>query len=110
MHHWRTTAALLLGHRRAAAVLVLAHMLPELFERMSDGGARQPALDVIGKRFVSGMHVGEFGAAQRFAVAPGNPDPVQYVYETDHIAIGHIGVPVLPSVGRADIFSVLFDV
>ena len=100
MHDRRAAAALFIGHRRAAAVLILAHMLPEFFKGMGDRGVGQSDFDLIRQRVIRGVHVGEFGAAKRLAVTPRNPDAIQHVHETNDVAIRHVGVPVLPGIGE----------
>ena len=107
MHHRRPTAALLVGQRRARAGVVLPHVLPELFEVVRRRHAVQPRLDLIRQRVVDGVHVGELGAAQRLAVPARDADAVQHVHEPHHVAIRHVGVPVLAGVRAADVFPVL---
>ena len=110
MHHRRTPAALFLGHRRAGARLVAAHVLPELLEVVRRGRIGEPRPDVGRQRVVGGVHVGELGAAERRAVAARDADAVQHVHEAHHVAIRHVGVPVLAGVGQADIFAALLQV
>src|SRR6202041_641890 len=70
----------------------------------------EPRLDLGGQRVVGAVHVGELCATERLAVAMRNADPVKHVHEARHLAIGHVGVPVLPGIRAADIFSALLEV
>ena len=110
MHHRRPAAALFLGHRRARARLVAAHVFPELLEVVRGGRIGEPRPDIGRQRVVGGVHVGELGAAERLAVAARDADAVQHVHEAHHVAIRHVGVPVLAGVGQADILAALLQV
>ena len=52
----------------------------------------------------------ELGVAERLAVAPRHLQRVQHVGERNRRAVGHVGVPVLAGVARADRAPVLDDV
>jgi hypothetical protein len=64
----------------------------------------------FGQALVGGVHVAELSVAQRLAVAVRNLHAVEHVGERDHVAVRHVGVPVLPRVGQADGLAVLHDV
>ena len=111
MNDRRTTAALLVGHRRARAVVDSPHMLPEFLDIVRCGHAIEPRLDLGRQRLIGGVHVRELGAAERLAVAVRDADAVEHVHKARHLAIGHVGVPVLPSIRAADVapFSLRFE-
>ena len=75
-------------------------MLPELLDVVRRGHAVEPCPDLGRQRFIGSVHVGELGAAERLAVAARDADAVQHVHEAEHLAIGHVGVPVLAGVGQ----------
>ena len=110
MHHRRPPLALLIRHRRPAAGLVPAHMLPEFFEVVRGSHAFQPGFNLLRQGVVGSMHVGELGPAQRLAGAAGDADAVQHVHKSNRFPIRHVGVPVLPGVGAANILAIFLDV
>ena len=110
MHHRWTTAALFLGHRRTLARLVPSHMLPELFEVVRRCRIGKPGLELRGQCFVHGVHAGELGAAQRYAVAARDAYAIQHVHKAHHVAVRHVGMPVLSGVRRADVLAALLQV
>ena len=86
------------------------HHLPELVEVVQRRHALEPLLQLVGQIVIGRAHVGEFGATERLAVAVRHLDAVEHVREGDDLAVGHVGVPVLPGVGEADRSAVLDDV
>jgi hypothetical protein len=110
MNNWQTPAALLVGHRRARAVVDPPHVLPELFDVVRGGHAVEPRLDLSRQRFIGQVHIGELGAAKRLAVAMRDADAIQYIYKTGHLPIGHIRMPILAGIRTADVFAVLLEV
>ena len=57
----------------------------------------------IGRR---GLRVGEFRAAQGAAIAHRHLEGGEHVHEAHRLRIGHVGVPGLPGIRRADQFPV----
>src|SRR4051794_21995692 len=106
----RTAAALVVGHWRARAVVDSPHMLPEFLDVVRRGHAIEPRLDLGRQRLIGGVHVGKLGAAQRLAVAVRDADAVEHVHKARHLAIGHVGMPVLPGIRAADVSAVLLEV
>ncbi len=109
MRHRGLRSALRLGERRALAASI-AHPLPELVEVVQHRHSLQAPLEIGGKTVVSGVHAAELGRPERLAVALRDLDAVEHVRERDHPAVRHVGVPVLPRVGKADRLAVLDDV
>src|SRR5215213_12012741 len=85
-------------------------MLPEFLDVVCRGHAVEPRLDLGRQRLIGGVHVGELGAAQRLAVAVRDADAVEHVHKARHLAIGHVGMPVLPGIRAADVSAVLLEV
>ena len=71
---------------------------------------REPALERGRKVVIGGVHVGEHRVAERLAVPTRNLDAVEHVGEADERIIGHVGMPILPGIGYADLLSILDNV
>jgi hypothetical protein len=101
---------LLVRHRRPLAAVVAPYMLPEFLKIMSSGHLRQPAFDLARQIFVGEVHVRELSPAERLAIPVRDANAVEHIHEPGHLAIGHVGVPVLTGIGTADVFAVFFQV
>ena len=86
------------------------HVLPEFFDVVSRCHAVEACLDFGRERLVGEAHIREFGTAERLAVPVRDADAVEHIHEPGHLAIGHVGVPVLTGIGTTDVFAVLFQV
>ena len=56
------------------------------------------------------VHIRELGPVKRLAVPVRDADAVEHVHEPRHLAISHVGMPVLTGIGTTDVFAVLFQV
>src|SRR5215469_16081487 len=110
MRYGRSLPALLLGQRRPCASLFTAHHFPKLVEVMKRGRMLEPLLDLFGKIVIGGMHISEFGGAERMAIAMWNLDPVKNIRKRNGRAVRHIRVPALPSVRQSYGFPILYNV
>ena len=77
---------------------------------MGHGHLRQLAFDLGRQVSIGEMHVRELGPAERLAVSVRDANTVEHIHEPRHLAISHVGMPVLTGIGTTDVFAVLFQV
>jgi hypothetical protein len=107
MHRRRPLRALFRCQRRPDAAWTRAHLFPELVEVVRGSRVREALLERRIEVVVSGVHVGELGRPERLSITSRNLDGVEHVREADRRVVGHVGVPVLAGVGKADRLTVL---
>src|SRR4026209_1254082 len=110
MRYRRFRLPLRLGERRPLAAFLAPHHLPELVDVMKHRHPFELLFQVLREAIAGGTHAPEFRSTERPAMALRLLQRVQDVRERDHVAVGHVGMPVLAGVRKPDGLSVPHDV
>src|SRR6516225_4341657 len=98
MRYGRSLPPLLLGQRGPRASLFTSHHFPKLVEVMKRGRMLEPLLDLFGEIVIGGVHICEFGGAERTPITMRNLNPVKNIRKRNGRAVRHIRVPALSSI------------
>lgn len=102
----RTRVSLFFAQGRARATRARAHHVPKFIEVMRDCFAGQSHFQVIGKILIDSVHISELRGPQWHAISMRYGCSVQNVRQCDDRRIGHISVPGLSCIFKAERLAV----